>query len=79
MQPKETRILKLDEPVVTRKVPMTARGCSSLRAIRDYQKRMYKEKTGADVEIPFPTSLHLMMEDYIRLLKISVEDEKSSE
>jgi len=76
MNTKETRILKLDSPVVVRKVPMTSRGCSSLRAIRDYQKRMYKEKNGVDVEIPFPTSLHLMMEDYLRLLNIKVTDEE---
>jgi hypothetical protein len=72
---KETRTLKLDTPVVVRKVPMSKRGCSTLRAIRDYQQRMYKEKNGVDVEIPFPTAIHLALEDYVRIMKIDVKDE----
>jgi hypothetical protein len=76
---KEVRTLKLDQPVVVRKMPMTARGCSSLRAVRDYQQRMYLDKHGVEATIPFPTALHLMLEDYIRLLKIKVVDETPEE
>jgi hypothetical protein len=71
---KETRSLKLDLPVVVRKVPMTKVGCSALRAIREYQIALYNEKNGADVDIPFPTSIHLMMMDYCRLLKLEIKD-----
>jgi hypothetical protein len=71
----ETRTLKLDTPVVVRKVPMSKRGCSTLRAIRDYQQKMYKDKNGVEVEIPFPTAIHLALEDYVRLLKIDVQEE----
>lgn len=74
---KETRTLKIDKPVVVRKTPMSKVGCSNLRAIRDYQKDLYYKKHGdsVEVEIPFPTSIHLMMEHYIQLLKIEIEKE----
>jgi hypothetical protein len=73
---KETRTLKIDTPVVVRKVPMSKAGCSNLRAIREYQVKLYSEKHGADVEIPFPTSLHLMMEHYIKLIGIDVVNQE---
>ena len=75
---KETRMLKIDTPVVVRKVPMSAAGCNNLRAIREYQIALYYKKHGEDVEveIPFPTSLHLMMEHYIQLLNIEVDKEQ---
>jgi hypothetical protein len=72
---KETRTLKIDTPVVVRKVPQSKRGCSVLRAIRDYQVKLYTEKHGVEVDIPFPTSIHLALEDYARMKKIDVPEE----
>ena len=70
---KETRNLRLEEPVVVRKVPMTAKGCDMLRAIRDYQVSELKRQKGISVEIPFPTSFHLMMVDYCAMKGIEIE------
>lgn len=70
---KETRQLKIEDPVVVRKVPMSARGCDMLRAIRDYQVSEIERQKGVSVEIPFPTAFNLMMTDYCKLKGIEVE------
>ena len=71
---KETRNLRLENPVVVRKVPMTARGCDMLRTIRDYQVTQFKTQKGVDVEIQFPTAIHLLMADYCKIKGIEIEE-----
>lgn len=61
---KRTHNLRLDNPVVVRKVPMNEDGCNMLRAIREYQKQQLKEQEGLEVELQYPTVIHLMMADY---------------
>ena len=67
----EVKSLRLEQPVVVRKVPMTAQGCNMLRAIRDYQVAEYAAR-GDDVEIPFPVVIHLMMREFCAMKNITV-------
>lgn len=71
----EVRNLRLDNPVVVRKVPMTAHGCQMLRAIRDYQVEQLSQQQGLNVELQFPSAIHLMMVDYCKIKGITVESE----
>lgn len=68
----EIKTLKLDTPVVVRKVPMTARGCDLLRACRDHYVDEYEARRGHKVEIPFPTAIHLILEEYAKLKEVKV-------
>lgn len=70
---KKTQNLRLENPVVIRKVPMNEHGCNMLRAIREYQQDYLRQKEGLDVEIPFPTAFHMMMQDYCTIKGIKVE------
>lgn len=70
---KESRNLKLEAPVVIRKVPMTAAGCDMLRAIRKYQTEQLEKQQGISVDIPFPTAIHLVLADYCKLKGIEIE------
>jgi hypothetical protein len=63
----EKRVIRLESPVVTRKIPMTSRGCDVLRAIRADQIAQYKALHGEDVEIPFPTSMYLALEELAKV------------
>lgn len=69
---KEAKTLKLENPVVVRKVPMTSHGCDMLRAIRDRQVDVLSKQHGIVVDIPFPTSIQLMMSDYCQMHNIEV-------
>lgn len=69
---KKTQNLRLENPVVIRKVPMNEHGCNMIRAIRDYLKEELQTKEGIDVEIQYPTAIHLMMQDYVKLRNIQV-------
>lgn len=62
----EVKCLRLENPVVVRKVPMTDEGSNMLRAVRDYQIKAYAEK-GMAVEIPFPVSFHLCLKEFCAL------------
>lgn len=64
--------LRLHNTVTRRTVPMTARGCDMLRAIREHQQKTFFENNGVEYDIPFPTSIHLMMTDYCDIKKIKV-------
>lgn len=63
--------IKLENPVVVRKVPMSQKGCDLLRAIRKYQVDQFKEQKGVDIEISFPTSIHLLLVDYAKIKGIA--------
>lgn len=63
----KTEVLRLETPVVVRKVPMTASGCDMLRTIRKHQSEAYEKRYGKSVEIPFPTSIHLLMQEFCHL------------
>lgn len=71
---KEVKVLRLDSPVVVRKVPMTDFGSDMLRAIRHFQIDAYKRNKGQDVEIPYPVCIHMMMTDYCRLKGIHINN-----
>ncbi len=68
----EKKVLRLETPVVVRKVPMTAAGCDMLRAIREYQSHEYAKRHECDVEIPFPTSIHLLMQEFCHMKGLNV-------
>lgn len=59
----EVKCLRLENPVVVRKVPMTDEGSNMLRAVRDYQTKVYADK-GIAVEIPFPVCIHLLLKEF---------------
>lgn len=69
----EKKILRLDSPVVVRKVPMTAHGSDLLRAIRAYQTDAYKAQKGTDVVIPYPVSIHMALADYCKIKGIKLQ------
>lgn len=69
---KEVKVLRLENPVVIRKVPMTDLGSDMLRAVRAYQVDLYEEQKGVRVAIPYPVSIHMMLADYCRLKGIEV-------
>lgn len=59
----EVKCLRLENPVVVRKVPMTDEGSNMLRVVRDYQISAYAQK-GVAVEIPFPVCIHLLLKEF---------------
>ncbi|WP_198559918.1 DUF7195 family protein [Colwellia sp. 12G3] len=73
-----TKILRIDSPVVVRKTPMSASGSNMLRAIRDYLQEKHSEKSNEEVEIPFPTAIHLMMEEFCQIKGIEQQSFDSS-
>lgn len=68
----EMNNLRLEKPVVVRKMPMTQKGCDMLRAIREYQVGELTRQKGLNVSLPFPTSLHLMLVDYCKMKGIDL-------
>ena len=63
----ETRQLKLPEISCSRTYPFSSRGDAQLRAIQNYYQDKYNQKN-PDVQtiIPFPTAIHLMMEEFCK-------------
>lgn len=59
--------MRLDTPVVTRRVPMTSAGCDALRLLREDFERGYYEKTGQEINIPFPTAIHLALSELAKI------------
>ncbi|WPH64726.1 hypothetical protein [Vibrio phage vB_VpaP_SJSY21] len=68
----EKKKMVLDDPVVTRKVPMTERGNDLLREFRKKFEKEYLDKKGVDISIPFPTVIHLAMEKLAHLEGMTV-------
>lgn len=68
----EVKVLRLDSPVVVRKVPMTDFGSDMLRAVRRFQTEKYEEAKGQKVEIPYPVCIHMMLADYCKLKGIKI-------
>lgn len=68
----EVKVLRLEAPIVVRKVPMTEAGSTMLRRVREYQADAYYKARGVKVEIPFPVSIHMMLSDYCKLKGIPV-------
>lgn len=66
--------LRLSNTVTRRTVPMTARGCDMLRAIRIHKQNELKEEHKVEYDIPFPTVFHMILSDYCDLKNIKVED-----
>ena len=67
----EVKTLRLESPVVVRKVPMTAQGSDMLRAVREYQIDQYAKK-GILVDIPFPVSIHLALKELCSLKNLKI-------
>lgn len=68
---KNIESLRLVDPVVIRRVPMTAEGSDMLRAIRRYQTEGYA-RAGKNVEIPFPVTIHLVLKEFCEIKGIKV-------
>lgn len=71
-------VLRLDNPVVRRVVPMTEECCDRLRAIRNHLQDEIRNKQGIDVDIPFPTVIHIMTDQYCELKGIQIDPQGSS-
>lgn len=68
--------LKLPNIVCSRNYPFTALGDAQLRAIREHYKKVYLEKNpGSNMDIPFPTALHLMMNEFCQMKGIELLEE----
>lgn len=57
--------IRLNNVVVTRKVPMTESTCTSLRLIRDKYQEQIKQQLGSEEELSFPVVLDLLVKDYM--------------
>jgi hypothetical protein len=75
----EVKVLTLDNPVVTRRVPMNEKGCDNLRAIQTDLVTKYKDKYGIDVVIPFPTVIHMVLAESVVKNKLTVNSTKSND
>lgn len=76
---KEEKVLRLDNPVVVRKVPMTNLGSDLLRSIRDYLVESYARQNGGKiVNIPFPVVIHMVLSDYAKLKGIQINNNGST-
>ena len=71
-------VLRLENPVVRRVVPMTEECCDRLRAIRHHLQNEILEKRGIEVDIPFPTVIHIMTDQYCEIKGIKVESQDST-
>lgn len=69
--------LRLSNTVTRRTVPMTARGCDMLRAIRNFKQNELLEEHDVEYDIPFPTVFHMILSDYCEMKKIEVEENVS--
>lgn len=76
---KEEKVLRLDHPVVVRKVPMTNLGSDLLRSVRDYLTESYaRQNDGALVNIPFPVVIHMVLSDYAKIKGIKIKPNDQS-
>lgn len=66
-------VLRLHNTVVRRVVPMTASGCDSLRAIRSHFQQQILDTKGVEVDIPYPTVIHMALSELCELKGIEVE------
>ncbi|MGL5564245.1 MAG: DUF7195 family protein [Plesiomonas sp.] len=69
-------VLRLSDTVVRRVVPMTASGCDNLRALRKYYQAKILKNKGVDVDIPYPTAIHMAISELCELKGIEVESSK---
>lgn len=67
-------VLRLQGTVTRRTVPMTARGCDMIRAIREKMQQDLKDQNNMDYDIPFPTVIHLVLKDYCEHHNIEVDN-----
>lgn len=68
----EVRKLLLDDVAVIRKIPMSNLGCDNLRAAQRYLVEGIGKKLGAQVEIPFPMVIHMVLADFVKEKNINV-------
>lgn len=71
-------VLRLHNTVVRRVVPMTSSGCDTLRAIRSHFQQEILEKKGVEVDIPYPTVIHMALSELCELKGIEVESGQSN-
>lgn len=64
-------VLRLDDVVVKRIVPMNDEGCDALRALQDH----FQEELGDDVELNFPVTIHLALIKLCHQLGIDFQTE----
>lgn len=61
-----SKVLKLQNIVTRRIVPMTDKGSDMLRLARSHILDEMEEKTGERYEAPFPVVFHLVLEHYCK-------------
>lgn len=66
-------VIRLQNTVVRRVVPMTASGCDMLRSIRRHLQDEILEKKGVEVDLPYPTVFHMLCTKYVEMTGIEVE------
>lgn len=64
-------VLRLDDVVVKRIVPMNDEGCDALRALQDH----FQDELGDDVELNFPVTIHLALVKLCHTLGIDFRTE----
>lgn len=69
----EVRKILLDNVVTIRRIPMSSTGCDNLRAIQKWMQAGIGANLKSPVEIPFPTVIHNVLADYVKLKGIKVE------
>lgn len=70
-------VIRLQNTVVRRVVPMTASGCDMLRAIRRHLQDEILEKKGVEVDLPYPTVFHMLCTKYVEMTGIEVVSDSS--
>lgn len=70
----EVRKLLLDDVAVIRKIPMSNLGCDNLRAAQRYLVDGLSKKLNAQVEIPFPMVIHMVLADFVKGKGINVSN-----
>lgn len=76
---KEVNRILLDDVAVIRKIPMSNAGCDNLRAAQKYLVEGLSELQKVQVELPFPTVIHMVLADFIKRHNIDVSGKPKSD
>lgn len=69
----EVRKILLDKVVTVRKIPMTNAGCDNLKAIQLWMQEGMEKVLKTAVEVPYPTVIHNVLADYVKIKNIPVK------
>lgn len=71
------KVLKLQNTVVRRVVPMTEKGSDMLRAARQNVLEELKGETGEDYVAPYPVVIHMVLKHYCESKGIKIGNSNS--